>query len=63
MYSKRYTFYKYVDFFRPCGEIFHKVNVNILNTILKNLGRLLCFFFKVCGDLISLDQKVGSAGI
>ena len=27
MYSKRYTFYKYVDFFRPCGEIFHKVNV------------------------------------
>ena len=34
MYSKRYTFYKYVDFFRPCGEIFHKVNVNIVNTIL-----------------------------
>ena len=35
MYSKSYTFYKYVDyFFRPYGEIFHKVNVNIVNTIL-----------------------------
>ena len=48
MYSKSYTFYKYVDyFFRPYGEIFHKVNVNILNTILKNLGRLLCFFLSM----------------